>query len=90
MCSDFIRLKSYDFFRMFEVNPRKKQPFPQNKAHLQDEIKKTVRTFNNQGHFARFLCFEIFYRQVDCKFYRDPAYNGVKPFFTPLQAGHCF
>lgn len=55
MCSDFIRLKSYDFFRMFEVNPRKKQPFPQNEARLQDK-KKTVRIFNNQGHFARFLC----------------------------------
>ena len=40
MCSDFIRLKSYDFFRMFEVNPRKKQPFPQNEAHLQDKKKK--------------------------------------------------
>ena len=24
---------------MFEVNPRKKQPFPQNEAHLQDKEK---------------------------------------------------
>ena len=55
MCSDFIPLKSYDFFRIFEVNPRKKQPFPQNEAHLLDE-KKIVGKFNNQRNFERFLC----------------------------------